>query len=79
MEELRNQLINSAMEEIDDVRKYMDLSKMASGATMGILKDIAHDEYTHAMHLKQILESNGGAPEELAAKWKDCEEAYKGA
>ena len=77
MEEFRKQLIRSAMSEIDDVKKYMDLSKQASDVTMGILKDIAHDEYTHANHLVQIIEREGSVPEDLMKKWEECEAEYQ--
>jgi hypothetical protein len=75
-EEIRNKLIDSAHDEISDIQKYMDMSSEVSGSAGGVLKDIAHDEYTHAKHLIEILKEDGGIPEDLEKEWKECREKY---
>lgn len=55
-EEMKKHLSN----EYDDVAKYVDLSKAdANDGEAQILRDIAHEEYMHARHLKSILKGAG--------------------
>lgn len=56
-----NTLSNSLIDEYNDVLKYMKLAKEAgdSDGVAQILSDIAREEYTHASHIKEILEDYG--------------------
>lgn len=76
MDELRQKMIDSANDEIEDIYKYMNLSEKSTGCTSGVLKDIAHDEYTHAKHLIELLKGNGGIPDDTMQKWEKCKNEY---
>ena len=56
--------LNAALKaEYEDVVMYVDFYKKSDNA---IFRDIAREEYTHAKHLKDILQSAGmleAAPE----------------
>ena len=55
-EEIKKHLKN----EYDDVIKYVELSKAdTNDGEKQILKDIAHEEFTHATHLEEILKEAG--------------------
>lgn len=54
-EELNNHL----KDEYEDVISYAELSKRATGGDAHILRDMAREEFVHAKHLKNILQSAG--------------------
>lgn len=45
--------------EYSDVITYVELSKNETGAESQIFRDIAREEFTHAKHLKHILQEAG--------------------
>lgn len=62
--------LNAALKaEYEDVVMYVDFYKKSDNA---IFRDIAREEYTHAKHLKDILQSAGTLEEapELEEKAK---------
>lgn len=73
MEEMINQIQSAAMEEIEDIAKYKNMSELAEGHVKGILRDIAHDESTHARILIMTLKKYGKLTDELARAWEECQ------
>ena len=47
------------MGEYQDVVTYINLSKSAKGGDAHILRDVAREEFIHAKHLKDMLQSAG--------------------
>lgn len=79
MQELIDKMIKSAYDEIDGVQKYMHMCEEMKSAGMecpGMLKDMAHDEYTHAMYMISMIEMHGDVPEELMQKWEECKRMH---
>ena len=46
-------------DEYEGVITYAGLSKQATGGDTHILRDMAREEFVHAKHLKNILQSSG--------------------
>ena len=81
MQELIDKMIESAYDEIADVEKYMNMCDEMKEAGMecpGMIKDMAHDEYTHAMYMISMIEMENEVPQELLDKWKNCKKMYAG-
>ena len=74
--EVLNSLVGMAYDEIEDVRKYMDLFDHASDHGKGILKDIAHDEYTHALNIIKILDVHKAVPDDLWNNWNTLKKDF---
>lgn len=82
MKEMIDRMIRSAYDEIEDVQKYMKMCTDMKEAGMecpGMMKDIAHDEYTHAMYLISMIETADEVPEDLRKKWEECRKMYANA
>lgn len=59
-EELFKQLPETLKEELHDVFKYIDMSKAVDNDGYSqIFRDIAHEEYFHAKHIKDIILDHG--------------------
>lgn len=76
MDEFMNTLLTMAYDEMEDVKKYIGLYDKASFRNKGVLKDIAHDEYTHAHNLVEILKEHDVAPLELMERWNALKKEY---
>ena len=62
------------LDEYEDVVDYCAMAKMADNEYKPILRTIAEEEWTHAKHLKAILEDMGG---EMSDEMKSAhDEAY---
>lgn len=60
-EELRSMLKSAHEEELKDVDKYCEMAEHFDDnrRIKGILKDIAHEERTHALMIEHILDMEG--------------------
>lgn len=80
MQKLIDRMIESAYDEIEDVQKYMNMSNEAREAgwneCAGIIRDIAHEECTHAKHIIGMLRMHNGVPEELMEKYENCKRKH---
>lgn len=78
-EELYNMLAANIKDEYNDVIRYVNLSKAATSNNLEgpaqILKDIAHEEYTHAEHLENILREMNVLKEDNFGLKKNAREA----
>ena len=82
MQEMIEKMIRSAYDEIEDVQKYMKMCTDMKEAGMecpGMMKDIAHDEYTHAMYMISMIDMHHDVPEDLMKKWEECKKMYANA
>ena len=63
--------------EINGIKEYTLLAKMAKEADMdcfaAMLKQMALEEHTHAMHMMHILDRHGVQYQEYAQAFKDAE------
>jgi rubrerythrin len=63
--------------EINDVKEYAALSKMADDADMDcwadMLEQMAWEEHTHAKHIMHILDKHNVPYTELVPAFKDAE------
>ena len=65
-----------AIEEYHDVITYMELSKMTEEKEFcKLLKDIAHEEWTHGKVLEHIIMSAKTLPEDIAEAKSEAEDA----
>lgn len=78
-EELYEALADHIKDEYGDVIKYVKLSKAAASNSLDgaaqILKDIAHEEFTHAQHVENILKDMGVLKEDNFGLKKNAREA----
>lgn len=59
-DELYKELSDSLKDEHEDAAKYERLSKEAGDDRYAqMLRDIAHEEHTHARHIREILSDMG--------------------
>lgn len=59
-EEIFAHLPGTYKEELHDVIKYVDMSKNCDNDGYSqIFRDIAHEEYQHACHIKEVMEEKG--------------------
>lgn len=82
MQELIDKMVECAYDEIAGVEKYLQMCEEMKEAGMecpGVMKDIAHDEYTHAMYMISMIETDYEVPEELKMKWEECRRMYANA
>lgn len=78
-DELYRMLADSVRDEYNDVIRYVNLSKAAAENELEgpaqILKDIAHEEFTHAQHIENILKDMGVLKEDNFGLKKNAREA----
>ena len=82
MKEIIDKMIRSAYDEIEGVQKYMTMCEEMKKAGMecpGVLRDMAHDEYTHAMYMISMIEMHDEVPQDLMDKWEECKRMYQNA
>lgn len=76
MDNTKNELVNSLLDELHDVVKYSELAKHDEYGS--ILKDIAHEEMQHAEHIKHILKAEGVDIPDMHEHWEAAEHALYG-
>lgn len=55
-DEILKQLTSTVKEELCDVTKYIEISKVVNNDGYSqIFRDIAHEEYSHAKHIRDIM------------------------
>lgn len=79
MEELTKAMLKDFGEEIDDANKYCDMAKAAEelgwDRTAEGFYEMARDEYTHAVFIKDVMETyRVPIPEEHHKKFHELEE-----
>lgn len=83
MDELWRKLKTDLTGEINDVKGYATLAKMArdsgNDCEAQILRDMAWEEHTHAKHLMHILNRHGVAYNELVPAYDDAMEILRNA
>lgn len=81
IDELHTTLAADIKDEYNDVIKYVNLSKAAEANDLDgpaqILKDIAHEEFTHAQHLENILRKQNALKEDNFGLVKSAREALE--
>lgn len=80
MDKLKEELMKHLEEEMHDIEAYLKMSETASEnghTSLGtIMRDIARDEYTHAMVIHDALAYHGDIPEKAEAMWKEIRMKY---
>lgn len=80
MDKIKEEIMKHLENEIDDIEAYLEMAKICNendhSKLGGILHDIAHDEYTHAKVLYDVLGHHEEVPEKVKTMWMDAHSKY---